>query len=82
MAKKERIEDLGRIFAKLEDLYKFGSPFGISPFEECISKHTIDEFIKKYSDPDKLYDLHNWIRWLSERLNDIESIARGLDEDF
>jgi hypothetical protein len=72
---RERIEDLGRIAQMLRDYLKEDSPM-----DACNSKHSVDSFIKDYSSEDKLDELHDWLRWHREKLEQIESIAWGTDE--
>lgn len=73
--KRERVEDLGIIYqmmlTKLDDCDWMG---------ECASKHTVDEFIRKYKDEEKLADLHDNIRWLNNFLYEVLDVARGDEE--
>jgi hypothetical protein len=73
--RRERLEDLGIICEKLRTLN-----YEESPMDECRSKHTIDEFIKKYNNEEKLCDLHDWLRWHKEKIEEIYYIAQGYDE--
>jgi hypothetical protein len=50
-------------------------------FEKCSSKHTTDAFIQYYSDTEKLQDLHDNIRYMSDLLNEIHYIAIGENYD-
>lgn len=72
---RERIEDLGRIAQMLREMLSQDSPL-----DHCTSKHSIDIFIKDYSSEEKLEDLHDWLRWHKEKLEQIEAIAWGNDE--
>ena len=72
MTRKERLEDLGIIFEKISRALEGG---GI--FDECVSKHTRDSFIEKYSNASNLEELHDQIRWLKEELWNIYYLALG-----
>lgn len=71
---RERLEDLGRIADRLYHILREDSVL-----DECNSKHSVDTFIQKYSSPEKLEELHEWLRWHKEKLDDLESIAFGND---
>lgn len=79
MTKRERIEDLGIILTKLEDIIHQDEQFNC-PWNDATSKHTRDSFVEKYRDRDKMEDLHDWIRSLRHKLDEIWCIARGDDE--
>jgi hypothetical protein len=71
--KRERLEDLGRIFEKLCAIIEEDQ----SPMYRCESKHSVDQFVEIYKDEEKLEDLHNWLRFHKEKLEEIYYIARG-----
>lgn len=71
--KAERLEDLGRIRELLSNIFK---QYGCI-FDRCTSKHSINEFIQHYKDVENLEELHNSIRYLSEKLSEIHYIAIG-----
>lgn len=78
--KRERLEDLGRIAEMIRRILREETDiFSFNPLVECDSKHTIDNFIKKYNNEDMLYELHNWVRHLKEKLEEIDTIAWGYD---
>jgi hypothetical protein len=72
MTRKERLEDLGIIFEKLSKILDQSLIF-----DECVSKHTRDNFIEKYSKPKSLEELHDQMRWLKDELWDIYYLAAG-----
>jgi hypothetical protein len=72
MTRKERLEDLGIIFEKLSKILDQSNIF-----DECVSKHTRDDFNEKYSKPKNLEELHDQIRWLKDELWDIYYLAAG-----
>ncbi len=72
--KRERLEDLGRIY----QLMYLILDADFSPLEECTSKHTYDSFLEKYKNNDeKLEDLHDWLRFHREKLEEIYYLAMG-----
>ena len=79
MARRERLEDLGVISVKINDLIldmedKYGHLFD--------SKHDWEAFEKKSKEhSDFLYDLHCFIRYHFENLNEIGNIAMGNNEE-
>jgi hypothetical protein len=77
MTKRERLEDLGIISEKLRHILEDNE----SLFDECTSKHTIDAFVEKYKDPEQLEELHDWIRFLEEKLWDAYALAKGDEEE-
>jgi len=77
--KRERLEDLGRIYVMIENIFCHET-CNASPFDDATSKHSIEEFIKKYSDPEELEDLHDWIRNLKEKLEEVYYLAKGDEE--
>lgn len=75
MTKKERIEDLGIIYQRLNTLVSdFESDF---PYFD--SKHAYETFQADMSKDDfeKLDDLHRRLRFLISELNEIIYIAQG-----
>ena len=79
--KRERLEDLGRIAELMRKILRDEYDYvGMNPLEQCQSKHTIEEFINTYKhNEDKLEDLHNWLRYHKEKLEEIDTIAWGYD---
>lgn len=79
MTKKERIEDLGIIYERLNRI--------VIDFEEWFafynSKHAYEIFQEHMLDKDcdKLEDLHRKLRYLIENLNEVVYIARGEIEE-
>jgi len=74
--KRERLEDLGRIFVMMEAILDDDD----CPYELYNSKHTLERFLEVYKDEEKLCDLHDWFRWKGEKLRDIYYLARGDEE--
>lgn len=70
---KERVEDLGRLREKLDQILD-------SEVFELASKYE-DSFIAKYKSEENLADLCNQLRWLKESICGCYAIARGDDED-
>ena len=79
MTKRERLEDLGIILKLLEDIIHEDEQLNC-PWNDATSKHTYDTFVDKYSNREKLEDLHDWIRGLKHKLDEIWCVARGDDE--
>jgi hypothetical protein len=50
------------------------------PLDECESKHSIDRFVEKYLEVEKLADLHDWLRWHRMALEEIYYLAKGDEE--
>jgi len=70
----ERLEDLGRISEKLDQLLlDFDETWG-SLFS---SKHFFEDFVKKVTAEDGLYDLHRYLRNFIEKLEQMSNIATG-----
>lgn len=75
MTKKERLEDLGIIYQKLDTL--------VSDFESDYpyfdSKHSYEVFQEKMvaDDCEKMYEFHVRLRDFLSELNEIVCIARG-----
>ncbi len=67
-----RIEDLGRIREILGAALE-----RTDIFKECVSKHTVQPFLDRYSNLGMLQELHDEIRFLGEDLDKIHSIAIG-----
>jgi len=71
--KPDRLEDLGRIRELMERL--------LSDYDQleacCWSKHNQELFVEIYAEEDRRYGLHNQLRFLFERLNEIMYIAKG-----
>lgn len=81
MTKRERLEDLGMISERLLNLIENQNEN--CPWEYCHSKHRYEDFMERYSkteDEDKLYDLHMWLRYIYEEINEIYYLARGDEE--
>ena len=74
--KRERLEDLGRIFVMMEAFLDDDQ----CPYEIWNSKHTLEKFLEVYKDEEKLCDLHDWFRWKGEKLREIYYLARGDEE--
>lgn len=73
MTKRERIEDLGVIYARLERLiidFECDYPY----FD---SKHKFDEFSKLVRDNDGCYDFHCRLRAIVDELNELSVLAHG-----
>jgi uncharacterized protein YfkK (UPF0435 family) len=81
MSKRERIEDLGRIYQIVKDILVNGNSYNLHcrPFEETETKHSYETFIEKYQKSENLEDLFDWIRGLNWILEEVQSIARGDD---
>ena len=81
MTKKERLEDLGIIWAKLDSLLED------EIFENLESKHSFEQWVRvhhdkiEYEEPRGLYHIHITLRGIVERLHEICYIARGEIED-
>lgn len=77
MTKKERLEDLGIIYSKLDAMLQD------EIFENLDSKHGYEQWVKvnhdkvEYDEPRGLYHIHMTLRHLYERLCEISDIARG-----
>ncbi len=74
--KRERLEDLGRIYMIIESILDDDD----CPYEHYNTKHTLEQFLEKYKDEDKLCELHDWFRWKGEKLREIFYLARGDEE--
>jgi hypothetical protein len=85
MTKRERLEDLGRIYETLDLLIE--DDF----FEYLCSKHEFEEWMKKHfkayknTDEESLldsefYEMHLQLRHLKEKLLELWTIGRGEDE--
>ncbi len=78
MTKCERVEDLGRIDILLRNiLIEFDDEYG----SLLTSKHAFENFEKHLHSDGKLYDLHMFLRWHIEKLENIHNIAHGDMED-
>jgi hypothetical protein len=84
MSKKERLEDLGIILEKLNQIIDDESQN--CPWRFCDSKHQYEDFEKHYSKKESedysldWFNLHCWLRWHREKLSELWCIARGDDE--
>jgi len=74
--KRERLEDLGRIYVMLEAILDDED----CPYERYNSKHTLEGFLIKYKDEENLCDLHDWFRWKGDKLREIYYLAKGDEE--
>lgn len=74
--KRERLEDLGRIYMMMSTFFDDDQ----CPYEKYNSKHSIDQFIEIYKDEEKLADLHDWFRWKGDLLREVYYLARGDEE--
>lgn len=76
MTKRERLEDLGVIKCKLEQI--LDNPI----FENTDSKHYYECWLKsyKFEDSDSAHELHCHLRGLRDSIHDVLSIACGDDE--
>lgn len=74
-ARRERIEDLGVIYEKLNNLVDALE----SDYPYFQSKHSYETFqeVMLENDCDKLEDFHRRMRWVIEELNEIVNIAHG-----
>lgn len=74
---KERLETLGRIHQQLIDLndYMKETPWASTPE----SKHTIEKFIEWSKTEDNIYDLHQGIRYLKDKIESLLLLAEGRD---
>ena len=73
--KPERLEALGRVYERMRKIIDYDSPLN-----ECDSKHSVDAFISKYKDEEKLGDLHDFLRWHRMELDEIYYLAKGDEE--
>ena len=77
MTKRERLEDLGVIYSRLDDLItEFDYDF---PYFEA--KHKYESFAHDMAVDDNLYRLHSKLRYLIKKLEEIRSVALG-DVDY
>lgn len=74
--KRERIEDLGILSARLNNLLVEKYEFS----EMLTSKHDLDDFIETYHSAEKLENLHMQLRNLWDELWEMYSIAYGEEE--
>lgn len=74
--KRERLEDLGRIYMIMESILDDDE----CPYEKYTSKHTLDEFLETYQYAEKLADLHDWFRWKGDKLREVYYLAKGDEE--
>lgn len=77
MIKRERLEDLGRLYEKLETACDH--PL-FEEFEKFSKHMEIDEWLKSCSEAQKdifFYDLRRWVVSLKDQLDECLSIARG-----
>ncbi len=77
MSKRERIEDLGRIYARLERLLYSSGDIE----HEVNSKHRWESFVEKYTDQNNMRDLFERLKGLFEELWEIKGIAMGDVDD-
>lgn len=77
-AQRERVEDLGVIWQKLNNLVDSLE----SDYPYFQSKHSYETFqeVMTANGCDKLEEFHRRMRWLVDELNEIVYIARGEDE--
>ncbi len=81
MTKRERLEDLGIIFCKLEALLEE------EIFEDLESKHSYESWVKtnhdklEYEEPRGLYHIHSTLRHINTKLSEILYLARGDFDD-
>ena len=71
---RERVEDLGRIREKLAVILE-------SEIFESARLHD-EAFLERFKDDDQLDELRMQLRFVSEKLLDCYSIARGDEEEF
>jgi hypothetical protein len=77
MTKRERLEDLGIIYAKLDAMLQE------EIFEHLESKHSYESWVKvnhdkiEYDEPRGLYHIHSTLRHVVERLHELCYLARG-----
>lgn len=76
MTKRERLEDLGIIKSKIEQI--LDNPV----FDNTDSKHYYYSWIKsyKFEDSEEAHKLHCHLRGLHDAISDVHSIACGDDE--
>ena len=75
--RNHRLEDLGLIYEKLTVIMdEIEDTWG----QSVKSKHTIDAFIKYHKDEQNLAVLHNELRYLKEKLEDVYHLARSNEE--
>lgn len=78
MTKRERIEDLGVLASKLDQIIQdLETPYG----HYLHSKHSFDEFYAHIRDEESADDLHRFLRWHHENLCEALAIACGDDGD-
>lgn len=74
--KRERLEDLGRIYEKLRTIDEI--------FEELHledSKHNLDSFTERWCrGEDSFPELHSKLRWLMREIGKIHELAQGDEE--
>lgn len=76
----KRLEDLGAVkyaLGKLIDQTEI--------FSHCESKHSHEIFVERFSGEigkDRLYDLHDELRFFKNKLDDIYTMALGMNWDY
>lgn len=73
--KAERIEDLGRIREMLDRILSDCGDLQ----SMCMGKHTKPRFVETYSG-ERLEDLHDELRWMFDKLQNVLNLAVGDDE--
>lgn len=75
MTKRQRIEDLGKISVLLKHCMD-----NKTMFDHATSKHSLESFLERFKNEEKLADLHDEIRWLKSSLEEIQYLAEGDDD--